>query len=359
MADLSYMQVSELPRYKQLSVVDAKSVVEPVSTAVGAPPSILGVSIPPVRPASKGGVEVTAPPAKRSAQSPSDNGRDGKRGRTGGATAEEEGAVVYDGDSEGADTDMDDGDEGGEYEAEVTGGDAEEVTEEMAPEEGAMVRTLTELLMHYISYTNKCILFSPVQNEVVFLHRRVRFVSTGGLEIFKMEPTGTPIVEVLPEKLRAQDLYAAVSSRVKHLLKSPVSAEPFHMPHVTLFGLTVVADIGADEKHGSEPTHTLWLGTAGARAGQWRWQQQSEPGRDGGGGWQRGSLAHTTRGYGGRYRCGSASRRLRTQVRVAITLIFTIVINHLFLILIHSQASFAKWRFLWKVIADHWLYHVR
>lgn len=67
------------------------------------------------------------------------------------------------------------------------------------------------------------ILHFALQNEVVFVHRRVRFISTGGLEMFKMEPTGTPLVEVLPEKMRAIDLYAAVSSRVRHLLKSPVS----------------------------------------------------------------------------------------------------------------------------------------
>mmetsp|Transcript_1829 Transcript_1829/g.2892 ORF Transcript_1829/g.2892 Transcript_1829/m.2892 type:complete len:1659 (+) Transcript_1829:173-5149(+) len=59
--------------------------------------------------------------------------------------------------------------------------------------------------------------------EVVFMHRRLRCINNGGLELFKMDPVGLPLVEVLPSNITSTQLYEAVSERVGMYLKSPIS----------------------------------------------------------------------------------------------------------------------------------------
>jgi hypothetical protein len=61
------------------------------------------------------------------------------------------------------------------------------------------------------------------QIEAVFIHRRVKFTSVGGIEMFKMEQIGLPLLEVLPVRVSAVEVYSLISQRVSVHLKSSVS----------------------------------------------------------------------------------------------------------------------------------------
>jgi hypothetical protein len=61
------------------------------------------------------------------------------------------------------------------------------------------------------------------QIEVVFIHRRVKFTSVGGIEMFKMEQIALPLLEVLPVRVSAVEMYSLISKRVSVHLKSSVS----------------------------------------------------------------------------------------------------------------------------------------
>lgn len=62
--------------------------------------------------------------------------------------------------------------------------------------------------------------------SVVFVHRRVHSSAVserGGLKYFKMEAVGLPLLESLPSRMYARDLYEFIDNRVRPCLKSPIS----------------------------------------------------------------------------------------------------------------------------------------
>jgi len=66
--------------------------------------------------------------------------------------------------------------------------------------------------------------------SIVFVHRRVQGSTSvgggaagGGLKLFKMESLGLPIIESLPSRIRARDLYEFVERRVRPCFKSSIS----------------------------------------------------------------------------------------------------------------------------------------
>jgi hypothetical protein len=47
-------------------------------------------------------------------------------------------------------------------------------------------------------------------------------VDAGGFDLFQLELVGMPLLEVLPAKTCAEDLYAMVAQRLAPLVKAPV-----------------------------------------------------------------------------------------------------------------------------------------
>jgi hypothetical protein len=65
----------------------------------------------------------------------------------------------------------------------------------------------------------------------VFTQRRVRLSEGGGLDMFRAESFGIPILEVLPARCRGRDIYAAIATRVHRCLKRPLSNQ--RSPHTS------------------------------------------------------------------------------------------------------------------------------